>query len=136
MPHFDHTGPHGKGCRTGRMGQPMQACGGKAGNAAQHGRGQQAEEWQDASIAAGQSAEKTTGRGCCHRHGQGCTNMGRNRAMHGQAGAGASAGAGAGAGAQGRGRATGQGRCMAQAGQAESCGTSQPAYGDGSDNKS
>ena len=122
MPHFDHTGPDGRACRAGRMGQHMKLCRGKAGNATQDGMGQQAEAEQGASIAAGQIAGMGAGRGHCHRHGQGQGHNNRNRTCARNS--------------QADGVPQGKGRCMVRAGQTESCGTSQTPGSDGTGNNS
>ena len=72
MPRFDHTGPEGKGSRTGRG---MGKCG-KAANAAGRGMGatpdagQTAGQGMDASQNMGRGMGQGTGQGRCCRHGQ------------------------------------------------------------------
>ena len=111
MPRFDHTGPEGKGSRTGRG---MGKCG-KAANAAGCG--------MDASQNMGRGMGQGTGQGRCCRHGQRHGNRGGNCAMNGQ-----EAG-------MGRGEGRGMGRGMqGPVGQAESCGAGPAAGSDAAGN--
>ena len=132
MPNFDHTGPEGKGSRTGRgMGHCMNR-GANKRNAAQRGMDNTAEAAQAAEPgmggAMGQNMGQNMGQGRCCRHGQRQNNRARTCGMNTQgAGMGQKMGRGMGQGKQ-------QGACATN--QPESCGTGPAMGSDGADNNS
>ena len=114
MPNFDHTGPTGKGSRSGRgMGQCMNRGGGNMRNAPETDAANNTENGQAAGMGAGMGA----GQGRCCRHGQRHNNRARNCGMNGD------------------GAGMGKGRGMA-ANQTDSCGTGSAPGSDGTDNNS
>ena len=130
MPNFDHTGPTGKGSRSGRgMGQCMNRGGANMRKAPETDAANTPENWQAAGMGAGMGAGMCASQGRCCRHGQRHNNRARNCGMNGD---GAGMGKGMGRGMR---QGNGMGRGMA-ANQTDSCGTGSAPGSDGTDNNS